>query len=198
MYKATGIDYGVTEFDFSTFDPKNFKKLGQEFGGVSNIEGIPGQIYDFLLSKGVPPVGAAAIIGNINGESSFNPAAVNEIGASGLCQWLDGRLDALKALASSRGVDWTDVDVQLEHLWNELEYDCYRDVYDVIMNATEESDLEYATWYWGRHFEVFFLGEYEETRNMTQWRYNSAKDYYQKFLNAKASDTENDTETETN
>lgn len=183
LYKATERDYGVTEFDFSAFEPKNFKKLGEQYGGVSNLEGIPGQVYDFLLSKGVPPVGAAAVLGNIDGESGFNPAAINpESGAAGLCQWYQGRLDKLKSLANSRGVAWTDVDVQLEYMWRELEGGSYPQVYDTIMNATEESDLEYAVWVWGRHFEVYFIDDdFESSKNKTEWRYNAAQKYYQEY-----------------
>lgn len=181
LYKATGKDYGVTEFDFSIFDPANFQSLSDQYGGVSNIGGIPGQIYDFLLAKGVPPVGAAAILGNIEGESSFNPAVVNSIGCSGLCQWKDGRFDKLKSLANSKGVSWTDVDTQLEHMWNELETS-YQSVKNVIMSATEESDMEYATWYWGRYYEVFFIGnDYNSTKHHTQKRYEYAQKWYKEW-----------------
>lgn len=79
LYLATGSDTGITEFDFGVFDPKNFSSLNSQYGGTSGLEGIPGQIYDFLLAKGVPPVGAAAILGNIEDESGFDPTAVNEI-----------------------------------------------------------------------------------------------------------------------
>lgn len=181
LYKATGEDYGITEFDFSIFDPSNFQSLSDQYGGVSNIGGIPGQVYDFLLSKGVPPVGAAAIMGNIEGESSFNPSAVNSLGCSGLCQWYKGRFDNLKSLASSKGTSWTDVDTQLEHLWHELETS-YTSVKDVIMNATEESDMEYATWYFGRYYEVFFTGSsFEGTKHHTQKRYEYAQKWYKQW-----------------
>lgn len=193
LYKATDIDYGVTEFDFEIFDPKNFKDLNNIYEGSSNLDGVAGQIYDFLLSKGIPPVGAAAILGNINGESGLNPSAINpSSGASGLCQWMGGRFEKLQDLATSKGVSWTDVDVQLEHLGNEFEYDCYRDVHDVIMSATDESQLEYATWYWGRYFEVFFIdNDFEASKNKTAKRYEYAQNYYRKYLeNQSKSDTE--------
>lgn len=181
LYKATGKDYGVKDFDFSIFDPINFRPLNDQYGGVSNIEGVPGQVYDFLLSKGVPPVGAAAIMGNIEGESSFNPAAVNSIGCSGLCQWYKGRLDNLKSLANSKGTSWTDVNTQLEHMWHELETS-YTGVKNVIMSATDESDMEYATWYFGRYYEVFFTGSsFEGTKHHTQKRYEYAQKWYKEW-----------------
>lgn len=195
LYKATDMDFGKTEFDFGVFDPKNFKDLNNLIGGTSNLDGIAGQIYDFLLSKGIPPVGAAAILGNINAESGLNPAAINPTsGASGLCQWYQGRLDTLKSLAASKGVSWTDVDTQLEHLGNEFEYSCYRDVHDVIMNATDESDLEYATWYWGRYFEVFFIdSDFESSKNKTAKRYEYAQSYYKQYLEKQSSSNKTET-----
>lgn len=152
-----------------------------EAGGKSGIDGIQGQIYDYLLAKGVPPVGAAAIMGNIQGESSFRPDAVNSIGCSGLCQWYQGRLDNLKKLATSKGKDWTDVECQLDYLWEELN-NKYTKVRDVIMAADQESELEYATWYWGRYFEVFFLGDsFEATKGNTATRYKYAQHWYQEW-----------------
>ena len=150
-------------------------------GGKSGIDGIQGQIYDYLLAKGVPPVGAAAIMGNIQGESSFKPDVVNSSGHSGLCQWGGGRLNNLKKLAASKGKEWTDVECQLDYLWEELNKD-YTKVRDVIIVADQESELEYATWYWGRYFEVFFLGDsFEATKGNTATRYKYAQHWYQEW-----------------
>lgn len=190
FYKATDRDYGKKEFDFSAFNQSNFNSLDNTYGGASNLDGIAGQIYDFLLGKGIPPVGAAAILGNIQGESSLNPAAINpDSGASGLCQWWGSRFNTLKALANSRGVSWTDVNVQLELLGSEFDDPYYKKVHDVIMSSTEESDLEYATWYWGRHFEVFFdyTSDFEESKHETAKRYEYAKAFYAKYLQSKSS-----------
>lgn len=180
LYKVTGKSYGITEFDFSIYDPDNFQSLDGISGGRSNIEGIPGQIYDFLLAKGVPPVGAAAILGNIEGESSFNPAATNGT-HDGLCQWGGGRLTGLRTYASSKGKEWTDVQTQLEYMWSELEGN-YSNVKEVIMSATEFNDMEYATWYFGRYYEIFFTStNYETSRGKTAQRYEYAKKWYKEW-----------------
>ena len=55
LYKATDYDYGVQSYDFSVYKPENFKKLYDKF---SNLDGVPGKVYNFLLSKGVSPAGA--------------------------------------------------------------------------------------------------------------------------------------------
>lgn len=179
LYKATGTSYGVTDFDFEIFNSKNFNTLSDMYGSVSNVDGVPGQIYDFLLAKGVPPIGAAAILGNIENESSFIPNNTNGT-HTGLCQWSnDGRFLKLKDYANSKGISWTDVIIQMEFMWSELE-SSYTSVKNIIMSSTEEDDLEYATWYFGRHFEVYFEGSYESTRNDSEpkERYDSAKKWY--------------------
>lgn len=189
LYKVTGKNYGITEFDFSIYDPANFQSLDGQYGGKSNIEGVPGQIYDFLLAKGVPPVGAAAILGNIEGESSFNPAATNG-SHNGLCQWaISDRFIGLQSLASSKGKEWTDVQTQLEYMWSELEGN-YSNVKEVIMSATEFNDMEYATWYFGRYYEVFFTStNFESSKGQTAQRYEYAKKWYEEWKQKHTSGT---------
>lgn len=182
LYKASGNSQywdPDTPFDFSIFDPDNF---ASNSGGTSGIDGVPGQIYDFLLGKGVPAIGAAAIVGNIHFETggTFDSSLVNGIGASGLCQWYQGRLNTLKSFATSRGKDWTDVETQLEFLWKELN-SSYKSVKNVIMSATTESDLEYATWYFGRYYEVYFTGTWPASKSKSAKRYEYAQKYYEQY-----------------
>ena len=171
MYKATGKNYGATDF-LAVFNKlkQNYTDISQgETGGTSGIDGVPGKVYDFLLSKGVPAVGAAAIMGNIENESNFSTTVVNSIGASGLCQWLGGRANALKEFAKTKNTNWTDLNTQLEFMWRELDTS-YTKVKSTIMSATAEKDLEYATWYWGSYFEVYDSANqvgYEASR---QWK----------------------------
>lgn len=183
LYKATGTVYdNVKEFNFDTFKPESFMPINVG-SGSSGIDGVPGQIYDFLLAKGVPPVGAAAILGNIQSESSFNPKAVNESGHTGLCQWdADDRLVKLKTFASNKQAQWTDVNIQLEYMWSELET-TYASVKDVIINATEESEMEYATWYFARYYEIYFANsdDFEASKNESAERYEYAQYWYSQW-----------------
>lgn len=109
-----------------------------------------GPIFQGLLARGLSPVAAAGIVGNIHGESGFNPAIWGDNNTSaGLVQWRGPRLDALKSLAASTGRDWRDVDVQLDHLVNELNGPEAR-AYQALIAAqtpTEASDA------FMRHFE---------------------------------------------
>ena len=72
-------------------------------------------VYDFFTDKGLPHKTICAIMGNITGESSWNPDSIeqgNNIGF-GLCQWSFGRRDQLEAYG-------TDLQHQCEFLWSEL------------------------------------------------------------------------------
>lgn len=58
--------------------------------------------------------GISAIVGNWLFESGLNPGIVNQIGASGLGQWLGGRLANLKAYAKSIGRSWSNAGTQID------------------------------------------------------------------------------------
>ena len=75
----------------------------------------PQDIYVYLRSLGVSEASAAAILVNIQFESSFNSSATGDGGTSGgLFQHHLGRWDNLKAYAVSRGTAWTDWRTQVD------------------------------------------------------------------------------------
>lgn len=118
LYKATGKDYGVTEYDFSVFDPKNFTSVTSGiYGGT-----IEEKVWFALRDAGFSEYAAAGAMGNIYAESGFDPSIIE--GGSGigfgLCQWSFGRRTQLEAYASSKGVDASDVNTQIEFLISEL------------------------------------------------------------------------------
>ena len=87
---------------------------------LNTTNSIAKSIFDFCIGKGCTPQVAAAIVANAECESSFNTSSVNSIGASGLLQWLGGRLTSLKRKATKKGVSWTNLNLQLQHMWDEL------------------------------------------------------------------------------
>ncbi|MDK7345477.1 phage tail tip lysozyme, partial [Lactobacillus crispatus] len=64
---------------------------------------------------------AAGVLGNIAQESKFNTSAVNASdNGAGLIQWTFARTTALKSFAEKKGKSWTDLDVQIEMLENDM------------------------------------------------------------------------------
>lgn len=97
--------------------------LGDDFGSLGSFS-IGGDLRDRAraLAGGLKKLdpratknGIAAILGNWNFESGgLNPGAVNSGGgASGLGQWLGGRLTNLKAYARHHGASWKNAGTQL-------------------------------------------------------------------------------------
>lgn len=80
------------------------------------------EIYDFCISKGMSHAAACGVLGNIRQESGFNPEKVQYGGGPGrgLFQLDSGRLDNMINSAYERGLEWTTVYAQMEHMWDEL------------------------------------------------------------------------------
>lgn len=84
--------------------------------------------FDYYVSQGLEPHQAAGIVGNLQGESGqeLNPLAVNPgdgrdgSDSIGIAQWNGTRAQALKEFAASKGVPWSDLNIQLEFLHSEL------------------------------------------------------------------------------
>lgn len=136
----------------------------------------------YLIDNGVSTVAALGIMGNLGGESAYDPTAYNPNDnggpSGGLAQWHDtdfngnGRFSALKRFAEARGTDWTDRKTQLDFLLSELKTG-YKDVLDAMNNA---SSVEEAV-------EIFLRGfeKPENPEGVLQERINNAyavKDRY--------------------
>ena len=79
------------------------------------------KIITFLTGKGFTLEQACAVCGNVFQESGYNPGAINsDSHASGLCQWMSSRETRMRSAAKKLGKQWTDVDFQLDFLWEEL------------------------------------------------------------------------------
>ena len=101
-----------------------------------------------LLSNGYSVNATAALLTNMNSESSFNPQSMGDSGTSyGLCQWHNGRFTRLKTFC---GNNYTTVGCQLNYLNNELR-ESYAQVYNHLLSNNSASDMAY---YFCAHFEV--------------------------------------------
>nr|WP_275584058.1 phage tail tape measure protein [Mammaliicoccus sp. E-M24] len=124
---ATGkvIEYGLVSSDVNV---PYYKYTANNIsdGGTGSISGVVGstnqeKVWNSLKSRGLTDAQVAGIMGNIERESKFNPAA-KEVGGTGigLVQWSFDRANQLKAFAKSRGKSWKNLQVQLDFLWHEL------------------------------------------------------------------------------
>ena len=80
LNKTKETRYEVGDFNTVWSRVNNTLSSTGNYGGTSGIGGNAGTIYDFLLSKGITPVGAAAILGNLSAESGddLNSAVLEE------------------------------------------------------------------------------------------------------------------------
>lgn len=118
LYATTKKDiYGVTEFDFSIYDPDKMQ-------GVSSLDGeykgnrIEVKIWCALRRAGYSEEATAGILGNIWQECKFDPADDNGF-SIGIVQWETYRSD-LEGYGEVTGKGWQDLDVQLNYLLAEL------------------------------------------------------------------------------
>jgi len=96
-------------------------------GGPGACVGLQGtepaeQAFNFLKGKGLSPMAAAAVVGNLMLESNLDPNATNpSSGAHGIAQWLGTRLTNLNNFASTQTPsDPNAFCVQLDFLWYEI------------------------------------------------------------------------------
>lgn len=90
------------------------------------MSNVPRIVFDRLRAGGLSPQAAAALVGNIGMESSFNTGARNAgdgrdgSDSIGLAQWNSSRAQALKQFAASQGKDWQDPAIQADFIVQEL------------------------------------------------------------------------------
>lgn len=80
-------------------------------------------VYDYMVSKGLSPAGAAGVVGNLLVESNVNPTAQNPSGAYGIAQWMGNRKQALLASSADAAVDPGTLFAQEPFILQELKQD---------------------------------------------------------------------------
>lgn len=99
------------------------KKLSKEEQQQLNND-LAAKIWNYFRSSGYSEAATAGILGNLGHESAGLHSDIVEGGSGegiGLAQWSFGRKAKLKSYAKERGKDWTDVNIQLAFLKNEIE-----------------------------------------------------------------------------
>ena len=148
---------------------------------LNTTNSVAKAIFDFCIAKGCTPQVACGIVANADTETggTFSTKLINSIGASGLLQWLGVRLTSLKRKASKKGVSWTNLNLQLEHMWDELSGEESTTV--SLLNSRvgglskfmKLTDAYKAGYEFGKCFE---RGGYNEKRG------NTAKTWYSKVV----------------
>ena len=121
---------------------------GQNSSATSGATPVAGEtntayIYNYFISKGLSPVQALGIVGNILKESGGNPAADQKGGPGfGLAQWTEGgpRWKELVNFAKNAGAPISDLQVQLDFIWYELTTSFKDNTLTPLMAATTVRD----------------------------------------------------------
>lgn len=120
-------------------------------------------IFAFLMDEiGFHSAAACGVLANIERESSFNPHAYGDGGASyGICQWNTFRFTALKNWCAANGLDYTTLEGQLRYLQFELSANNAnylwngKTIYNKLTAVTDTAEGAYAAAYdWCYYFEV--------------------------------------------
>ena len=120
-------------------------------------------IFAFLMEEiGFNSAAACGVLANIEKESSFNPNAYGDGGASyGICQWNTFRFTALQTWCGANGHDYTTLEGQLRYLQFELSANNAnylwngKTIYNKLAAVTDTAEGAYAAAYdWCYYFEV--------------------------------------------
>lgn len=178
--KIGTTDAGVSQLHFEfrnesdePIDPTNLfikcsntlASTGGSYPGDSN----QAQIINNLLNEGFNYVQIAAIVTNMEFESSFNPAALNSISCKGISQWCFERATNLVNYTSSKNDSWSKLAHQLTFLnaeikntgeavsyasQNSVSIATYKGVVDYIGENYNDNQVNDAVYYYCMHFEI--------------------------------------------
>lgn len=142
-------------------------------GGNSNLVGSDNaeMTWNFFIEKGLTPIQAAGIMGNLSVESGFQPDnQENSVawpnGGWGIAQWTGGRRDTLREAVLAAGLPYTNeltppdkivplLAFELDFLYNESNQRKMRDDSNTIewVGLTRVMTIEEAVIYWEYNFE---------------------------------------------
>ncbi len=88
-------------------------------GSLPNPNSPKTKVWSFFTDKGLSSTQIAALMGNIEAESGYNPDSTNSSsGAYGLAQWLGSRKTNLENFANNpKNKDKSKLEVQLDFMW---------------------------------------------------------------------------------
>lgn len=113
--------YSLTDTFILGYATPLYPQLAVDLTGGSNAE----IAWNYFISMGCNEYAAAGILGNLQQESpGIIPTMAQSGGGSGrgIAQWTFGsdRWNGLVSFAVNQGKDWTDLNIQLQYIWYEL------------------------------------------------------------------------------
>lgn len=96
-------------------------------------------VYNYLIHSGLDPQAAAGVMGNLQQESSMDPAAPG----GGLAQWIGARQQALDQYAAQNGLSPNSLDAQLGYLMTELKSGQYGNINTLNSEPTPTAAADY-------------------------------------------------------
>lgn len=172
-YGLVSSDLNVGYYNYKANNLSDGKSANISFSGATGSTNQQ-KTWSFLKGKGLSDAQVAGIMGNIEQESRFNASAEQMKGkyngGKGLVQWDGARRNKLYDFAKKKGKAWTDIEVQLEYLWKEL-------------NSTEAAALTYLRRTTGAvQAAQVFQQKFERAGTPNQGARNSAASkYYNQF-----------------
>lgn len=125
------------------YDPSNAGQVCQSFGATPTASGpLIGndneqKIFNYFIAKKLGPIQTAGIVGNFGQESHWSPTTPGGY----LAQWGGARLTNLQKFAASQNKPVTDLQVQLDFVWKELNESYTK----VLKNLNAATTVEDAT-----------------------------------------------------
>jgi hypothetical protein len=103
--------------------------------------------YNYLISKGLTPVAAAGIVGNLVAESGLDTkikGTADDKDSVGIAQWHSERKEGLMNFAKNQGKNYDSLNVQLDYILHELQQPQYKDTFYNLQSAktpTESTNI---------------------------------------------------------
>ena len=179
--------------------------LSGDYTSIGNVSAdqasVQKAIWNFCKKKGLGDTQAAAICGNAFQESGYNPSALQGSetstaygNAAGLWQWDGGRKTSLFQYAKTNDKKWTDIEIQLNYMWKELNDGYYKGRLTQMQFFTT-NDVTLAT----NAFNCVFEGS-ADSFNLesaaAKKRVNEAKKTYEKLKGTGSGNTGSDSDSD--
>lgn len=177
--------------------------LSGDYTSIGNVSAdqasVQKAIWNFCKKKGLGDTQAAAICGNAFQESGYNPSALQGSetstaygNAAGLWQWDGGRKTNLFQYAKTNDKKWTDIEIQLNYMWKELN-DGYYQGRLTQMQFFTTNDVTLAT----NAFNCVFEGSadsFDLGSAAAKKRVNEAKKTYEKLKGTGGGNSDSDSD----